>query len=108
MPQARGVYSIWPPGTMFKDEFRGWNGEWDAVCERWFQDCLQKKKGRASAWPERKWRSWLHKVRVEGLPKEVKQITQATWDVALNDLQSHMVHTWQDRSLADLKLPIPM
>ena len=108
MPQARGVYSIWPPGTMFKDEFRGWNGEWDAVCERWFQDCLQKKKGRASAWPEREWRSWLRKVRVEGLPKEVKQITQATWDVALNDLQSHMVHTWQDRSLADLKLPIPM
>ena len=51
-PQARGVYSIWPPGTTFNDEFRGWNREWNVVCERWFQDCL-KKNGHATAWPER-------------------------------------------------------
>ena len=108
MPQARGVYSIWPPGTTFNDEFRGWNGEWDAACERWFQDCLQKKKGHATAWSEREWKQWMRKVRVEGLPKEVKQITPATWDAALDHLQTHMVYKWQDRSLADLTLPIHM
>ena len=107
-PQARGIYSIWPPRTTFNDEFRGWNGEWDAACERWFQDCLQKKKGHATAWSEREWKQWMRKVRVEGLPKEVKQITPATWDAALDHLQTHMVYKWQDRSLADLTLPIHM
>ena len=43
-PQTTVVYSIWPSWTIFNNEYRGWNGEWNMGCERWFQDCLAKKK----------------------------------------------------------------
>ena len=78
------------------------------ACERWFQDCLEKKKGHATAWPECEWKQWMHKVRVEGLPKDTKQITLETWHTALDHLRSHMVQKWQDQRLVDLELPISM
>lgn len=61
-----------------------------------------------TAWSACEWKGWIHKVHVEGLPREVKQITPATWDAALSQLQSDMVEKWKDQSLVDLKLSIIM
>ena len=102
-----GTWSIWPSGRLFEEEFRGWDGEWNAACERWFMDSWSRREGRAFVSSGREWKHNLRRVIVEGLPRDVKRVAPEAWSTALERLRADMVEVWPaNNCLSDIRLPI--
>ena len=104
---ADGTWSIWPSGELFEEEFRGWDGEWNAACERWFTDCWSHRERKAKVRSGREWKHFLKRDLVEGLPQKVEKVASSTWSTALERLKVDMAEVWPaSNCLRDFQLPI--
>ena len=102
-----GTWSKWLSGRLFEEEFRGWDGEWNATCERWFMDSWSRREGRAFVSSGHEWKHNLRRVIVEGLPRDVKRVVPEAWSTALERLRADMVEVWPaNNCLSDIRLPI--
>ena len=75
MPPGKGMngtWSIWPSGRLFKEEFRGWDGEWNAACDDGLWTVGAKGKvghllawvtSGSTTWGELLWKVYLNKWR---------------------------------------------
>ena len=109
-PPGKGAdrtWSIWPSGELFAEEFRGWDGEWNAACERWFMDCWSHWECKAKVRLGHEWKHFLKQDLVEGLPQKVEKVASSTWSTTLERLKVDMAEVWPaSNCLWDFWLPI--
>lgn len=101
-----GVHSIWPSGRIFEEEFRGWDGEWNAACETWFLESWGRREGQAKVLSARNWKHMLNRAIVQGLPRVAAKVPSEVWSEACAKLRTDMQPIWQSNYLSELGLPV--